>query len=78
MGTHVDDFLHGGSEAFEKNVTNKLDGAFQMGKTAAKQFKYVGLEVEQLEDFSIKVSQEGYAKDIEMIHIDPRRKKDKN
>ena len=78
MGTHVDDFLHGGSETFEKNVTNKLDGAFQMGKTASKQFKYVGLEVEQLEEYSIKVSQEGYAKDIEMIHIDPRRKIDKN
>ena len=78
LGTHVDDFLHGGSDAFEKNVTNKLDSVFQMGKTASKQFKYVGLEVEQMDDFSIKVSQEGYAKDIEMVHIDPRRKKEKN
>ena len=62
---------------FEKHVTDKLEELFQMGKTASKHFKYVGLELEQKEDFSIVASQEDYAKKIEMIYIDPARKKNR-
>jgi hypothetical protein len=77
VGTHVDDFLHCGNKEFEENVTKKLAKLFQMGKTASSTFKYVGMEIEQREDFSIKMSQEEYVKEIEMIVIDPGRAKDK-
>ena len=33
LETHVDDFLHGGTESFNKEVTDKLANIFEMGKT---------------------------------------------
>ena len=42
--SHVDDFMHGGTPEFK---TNKLAEIFQIGKTEATKFKYVGYQIEQ-------------------------------
>ena len=58
--THVDDLLHCGSTGFEKTVIDPLCQRFKVGKRVRKNFRYVGLKIEQ-EDHSIKVDQQQYA-----------------
>ena len=74
LETHVDDFLHGGSESFTKEITDRLANIFEMGKTESQNFKYVGFKVEQdPESFAITLDQQEYAEKIEMIKISPER-----
>ena len=74
LETHVDDFLHGGTESFNKEVTDKLANIFEMGKTESGNFKYVGFNIRQdPESFAVTVDQEDYAEKIEMINISPER-----
>ena len=74
LATHVDDFLHGGTESFNKEVTDKLNNIFEMGKTESGNFKYVGFNIRQdPESFAVTVDQEDYAEKIEMINISPER-----
>ena len=42
---HVDDFIHAGTEAFEKQVLNNLQKFFEIGKTVETSFKYIGLNI---------------------------------
>ena len=74
IATHVDDFIHAGNEVFRSTVTTKLAEIFKMGKTEAKKFKYVGYELEQLEQ-GIIISQREYAEKIEILDINPSRLK---
>ena len=45
--THVDNFLHAGTERFNKEVVEKLEVIFQMGKTQAWDFKYTVFDMKQ-------------------------------
>ena len=74
IGLHVDDFLHCGSQDFERDVTQKLAEIFQMGKTVSKSFNYVGFDIDQKND-SIKVDQNKFAAGLELINIPPARAK---
>ena len=56
---HVDDFLHAGDEIFEDDIIKKILMRFKAGKMEAKNFKYVGFEVDQ-NDIEIKISQDKY------------------
>ena len=73
--SHVDDFMHGGTPEFKTTVTNKLAEIFQMGKTEANKFKYVGYQIEQ-SDRGIKVDQNEFASEVPVINVKPGRAKD--
>ena len=76
MALHVDDFLHCGTEEFVREVPRKLAAIFKMGRTEQKVFKYVGYNITQADDYSIKVDQDDFAKEkIELINVDPARAK---
>ena len=47
---HVDNFLVGGTEAFEKLLNNKLKNRFTFGRTETSRFKFTGLNIEQKKD----------------------------
>ena len=51
----MDDFLHCRTREFEKEVSEKLDELFLMGRTLVKIFKYMGTGIEQGTDNGIKV-----------------------
>ena len=42
---HVDDFLWGGTEEFEKRIIEKLKTEFKVGSQAAGAFRYLGLDI---------------------------------
>ena len=61
-----------GTLEFKTTVTNKLAEIFQMGKTEAVKFKYVGYKIEQCEE-GIKVDQNEFAAEVEVLDLKPER-----
>ena len=60
--THVDDFLHIGSDKDQKKLTSTLGSILKMGKVEKYNFKYLGYQIVQnKENFSIKIDQAEYA-----------------
>ena len=62
-GLHVDDFLIGGlnGDATFEQAFLSLQGAYRWGKWETGKFTFAGVEVEQFQDKSIKISQEDYS-----------------
>ena len=58
--SHVDDFLHGGTTLFEKDVMDPLMKKYTASRQSMGQFKYVGLNVKQGND-RISVNQQEYS-----------------
>ena len=74
---HVDDFLVGGTEAFEKLLNNKLKIRFTFGRTETGRFKFTGLNIVQKKD-AIFVDQVEFIqslKPIELRRIGPKNEK---
>ena len=59
LGTHVDDGIGGGNEVFEKALA-KLHKILPFGQREYRKFKFTGLDIEQLPDNSIRISQGEY------------------
>ena len=57
VGTHVDDGLGAGNHKFSYAL-QQLQKKLPFGSHEKRKFRFTGLEIEQLPDFSIKVSQE--------------------
>ena len=72
LACHVDDFMWSGDAGFEKEVIDRVRGAFDVGKESSKIFKYVGLEVGHNER-DITLQQQGYANSLSKIQIDKTR-----
>ena len=73
--SHVDDFLHGGSENFKRNIIEKLRQTFLMGSTESEKFRYVGFDIQQSEE-SIVIDQTDFAEEkIEIFDVGPERAK---
>ena len=66
---HVDDFIHCGTEVFEKKVVAKLKSAFLVGKEEQESFNYIGLTVKHAQN-GIIVSQEQYTKKLQVIPVE--------
>ena len=66
---HVDDFMWGGSSAFEEKVINKMRKKFQIGDQSNSAFKYIGLEVDQNSKKEIHLNQNKYSKTIKTIQV---------
>ena len=72
--THVDDFLHCGDHMFESRVMEPLARRFVVGSSGVKDFKYVGLHVNQADDSSVSVDTNHYAHSMECPEV--KRSKD--
>ena len=79
LACHVDDFLWGGTDYFEKNVIDLVRREFVVGKEEESSFKYVGINI-QSKDGKILYDQNFYAKNLEYIILSKARsvQKDSN
>lgn len=75
LGTHVDDGIEGGDAEFERALT-ELQKRLPFGTREYRSFKFTGLQIEQLPDFSIKVDQEQYVHKIRPIDIPKSRRQE--
>ena len=73
LGTHVDDGIGGGNAAFE-HALHQLQKKMPFGTREYSKFKFTGLDVEQLPDYSIKVCQSKYIHQIRPIDISKGRR----
>ena len=73
IGIHVDDGLFAGNEEFHRRI-NLLESKYPFGSRKEKDFVFTGLHVHQKEDFSIRVDQTQYVKDINHINIPKERR----
>ena len=73
LETHVDDGIGGGNSNFEKAL-EKLQKTLPFGSREHGRFKFTGLDIEQLPDHSIKVSQGRYVHKIPPIDIPKTRR----
>lgn len=72
VASHVDDFLHAGSEYFDNLVMSKLRDRFLAGKLEESIFKYIGFEIIQMDD-GIILDQSSYINDLENGVLKPQR-----
>ncbi len=69
VALHVDDFLHGGNEYFNKKIMPQLMEDFKVGKSEAREFLYTGIRIRQYDDH-IKADQDKYTKNVQIPSID--------
>ena len=74
LRTHVDDFCWGGSSIFQENIIAVLYDVFLIGSEASSSFKYLGLNVNQVES-KICVDQQEYVANLAPLDIPASRKK---
>ena len=70
--SHVDDFVFGGTDNWNKNVIDRLLSAFNISKHAQGSFKYTGLNVIQTVDH-VKIDQNYYVSSLVPIKITQER-----
>ena len=73
LGVHVDDGLCGGDKYFQAAL-QELEKKFPFGSKKSQSFVFTGIEMNQLHDHTITMSQEKYITKINPIHIQPDRK----
>ena len=62
--SHIDDFLHAGSDVFEQKVMVPLRERFEVGKLEEKSFSYVGFQIYQDEN-GIILDQNDYVQEMD-------------
>jgi hypothetical protein len=75
--SHIDDFLHCGSQLFDKHIMEEVRKRFLAGKLEEKNFTYVGFEILQDED-GITIDQSGYIDNLNVISLPNERLKNKS
>ena len=70
---HVDDMIWGGTAEFKDNVITMLKDKFCLGSENSEAFTYVGIEIIQNEDMSIKINQSSYIESIKPIYLSKER-----
>ena len=75
LGTHVDDGIGGGNHHFDKAL-ERLQKTLPFGSREYSKFKFTGLDIEQLPDYSIKINQGRYVHKFSPIDISKLRRKD--
>ena len=73
LGIHVDDGICGGSDYFQQKI-DLLEKKYPFGSKKVQNFVFTGIEMSQLPNGNIQLSQEKYMKKIEPIKISPDRK----
>ena len=67
--THVDDVLHSGNKDFDNKIMNPLKEAFKFGTEEETEFRYVGLNMKQINK-AILVDQNHYVANLEEPRLD--------
>ena len=75
IGFHVDDGLFCGNKRFLEKI-DALERKFPFGRKKTRDFVFTGLHVQQRADYSIRVEQSQYVKDIAPITMNPSRRKE--
>lgn len=73
LGVHVDDGIHGGDEFFHQQI-QKLEKKYPFGSKKSRAFTFTGIDMQQLADNSIQLSQAKYVNSIQPISLTPIRK----
>ena len=74
LGLHVDGGICGGTSYFLEKL-DKLDAKYPLGSRKIHQFTFTGIEMQQLPNYSIHMSQSKYIRAIQPIHSKPERRK---
>eukprot|EP00435_Cladocopium_sp_Y103_P067582 s130_g30.t1 len=77
LGCHVDDGIGGGNQRYEEALT-QLQKVLPFGSREYGKFRFTGLDIEQLPDYSIKVSQEEYIHKIPALEIPKQRRNERS
>ena len=77
LGTHVDDGIGGGNHNYDVAL-QKLQKHLPFGSREYDRFRFTGLDMEQLPDYSIRISQKAYIDKIEPIDIPKVRRNQKD
>ena len=75
---YVDDILWAGENTFKEEVVDKIYSMFQIGSSASKSFRYIGLNIENSLDGSTSVDQHDYSVSIEPINLSKARLNNRN
>ena len=76
IGLHVDDGICGGNRYFLSKL-DQLETKYPFGSKKLHQFTFTGVEMNQLPDYTIQMSQSKYVKAINPIHLSKDRKEQK-
>ena len=68
--SHVDDVLHGGGKVFTTKIMVPLFNKFKFGSHESTEFRYVGMNFNQLQDGSIQMDQDHYVEALEGPDMD--------
>ena len=71
---HVGDFLFGGTQEFLDNVINPVREKFLVRSQYITPFRYLGLNIQQLDNYSILIDQISYINMIKEIDLKKERK----
>ena len=74
---YVDHFLRAGTENFKQTVISQLKETFHIGRIENTMFNFLGLKQNQTNE-GITVDQYDYIRSLQMIKIDPLKKRDLN
>ena len=74
VAAHVDDFVYAGTDLWERAM-DTFKCKFKISVEAEKTFRYIGLNIEQREDY-IKIDQENYVQLLKLIPISCERAKE--
>ena len=77
LGCHVDDGIGGGNQRYEAAL-EKLQQVLPFGSREYGKFRFTGLDLEQLPDYSIKISQSDYVHKIPSLEIPKVRRNEKD
>ena len=77
LGTHVDDGIGGGNQRYEQ-VLKLLQQTLPFGSQEYDRFRFTGLDLEQLPDYTIKISQSEYVDKIGLIDVPKNRRMQKD
>ena len=78
VGVHVDDFIHAGTDSFNKYVIAPLMEEFKVGKNEKGSFMYTGFKITQDAEGIILDQNDYVEKNLEVLDIDPSRAREKN
>ena len=67
--SHVDDLLMAGNSQFKQLLSDKILKMFQFSKIEWKKFKYLGCEVEKLDNGDISLNQKEYIQKLRTVDI---------
>ena len=74
---HVDDLFMAGNEAFKEIIKTQLMKEFKFSKVEMKKFKYLGCQIEQLDNGDIALNQNEYIQNLPEVVLPPGRKTEK-